>query len=184
MTTYKKAVIKSFKHDGHLHRMWLENWIVPSELLHPAHAAESMIVVINCQTPIREASGETWISKVPGVSFFIPNAWYNIVALMETSGVRYYCNAASPPHLRDDVLTYIDYDLDVVVMPDGTYQILDQAEFDHHRTVYRYSGLVEKKVKQGLKSLLDRVQKKRQPFHDEIIHDYYNRWLHDVKDMK
>lgn len=35
---YERYAIKSFKHDGSLHRMRMENWLVPSERLHSEHA--------------------------------------------------------------------------------------------------------------------------------------------------
>lgn len=177
MLTYSSVIIKSFKHDGHLHRKWLKNWKVPGKLLDPTHAEASMIVTINSQTPIQEASGEMWISKVPGVSFFIPNTWYNIVALMESEGIRYYCNVASPPHLQNDVLTYIDYDLDVIVFPDGTYQVVDREEFERHKLIYRYSDLVVAKAKHGLQGLLTRIKKKEPPFQDDLVRYYFHTWV-------
>ena len=78
---YECYQIKSFKHNGHIHRIWFENWLVPGRLLLPEHAAENMIVLINEQTLIEEADGSRWTSKVPGISFFIPGEWYNVVAL-------------------------------------------------------------------------------------------------------
>ena len=181
MSIYRPAVIKSFKHDGHLHRMWLENWQIPKEQLDPAHAEESMIVMVNSHTPIQEASGETWVSKVPGVSFFIPKTWYNIVALIEPAGVRYYCNIASPPYMQDDILTYIDYDLDVIVLPDGTVQVVDQADYEHNKALYHYSELVEKKVNGGLEDLLARIKADQPPFQEELIYRYFHAWLNDNK---
>jgi protein associated with RNAse G/E len=44
---YECYQIKSFKHNGHIHRIWFENWLVPGRLLLPEHAAENMIVLIN-----------------------------------------------------------------------------------------------------------------------------------------
>jgi len=82
----KPTVIKSFKHNGSLHRMWLENWRLPDDWLKPEHAAERMAVLVNNRTPIMEADGKEWVSRVPGVSFFIPGEWYNIVALIGEGG--------------------------------------------------------------------------------------------------
>jgi protein associated with RNAse G/E len=171
-----RFIIKSFKHDGHLHRMWLENWRIPQEKLHPDHQNESMIVLINSQTKIREADGKEWMSRIPGVSFFIPNQWFNIVALLEDTGIRYYCNIASPPYLAKDVITYIDYDLDVIRYPDGSTHVVDQEEYERHKTSYRYSPLVEKKVKRGMDLLLERVNKGQSPFQDEQVLRYYELW--------
>ena len=69
MEEYSFCTIKSFKHDGSLHRTWLENWRVPPSQLDSAHVREKMIVTINDETRVRESSGKEWISKVPGVAF-------------------------------------------------------------------------------------------------------------------
>jgi protein associated with RNAse G/E len=176
MNPNNRYTIKSFKHDGHLHRMWLENWRVPGENLHPSHAAENMLVFVNDQTRIQEADGKEWISKIPGVSFFIPDIWYNIVALIEEAGIRYYCNLASPPYLYKEVLTYIDYDLDVIMLPDGNIRIVDKEEYEYHKIVYHYSPLVQEKVEEALNSLLKRMKGREAPFHNESVYKYYTYW--------
>ncbi|WP_068776934.1 DUF402 domain-containing protein [Paenibacillus sp. FJAT-26967] len=176
MDSFTHRIIKSFKHDGHLHRMWLENWKVPEEELLPEHKREAMIVLINNQTKIQESDGKEWTSRIPGVSFFIPGEWYNIVALLEEGGVRYYCNVASPVYQAGHVLTYIDYDLDVIRMPAGDVHIVDQEEYEQHKLLYRYPSLVETKVKAGLDSLLKRIERSDAPFHDESVRRYYQLW--------
>lgn len=176
MTTFSSFVIKSFKHDGHLHRMWLQNWLVPESLMHESHLAESMMVLINSQTKIVEADGKEWVSRIPGISFFIPGQWFNVVALIEDNGVRYYCNVASPPYVNGNVITYIDYDLDVIRLPGGEVYVVDQEEYERHKLSYHYSSVVDAKVKQGLKELLALVKAGRSPFQDDLVHFYYNEW--------
>jgi uncharacterized protein len=176
MSQFKSAVIKSFKHDGHLHRMWMQNWIFPKAALHQDHAKESMIVTINSQTRIQESDGKEWTSRIPGISFFIPDQWFNIVALLEEGGIRYYCNVASPAYIVDPVLTYIDYDLDVIVLPSGEVRVVDQDEYEEHKLVYDYPVIVQDKVQKGLDSLLNRIEHQTAPFQDELIFQYYHVW--------
>ncbi|GGG24206.1 DUF402 domain-containing protein [Paenibacillus abyssi] len=183
MKTYRPCVIKSFKHDGKLHRMWLKNWLVPSHLLAPEHAVESMIVLINEQTPIQESDGKIWTSKVPAVSFFIPKLWFNVVALLEEPGIRYYCNVASPPYLHEDVLTYIDYDLDVIRTSDGSMFVVDRDEYEQHKAVYLYPQLVEDKVMAGLRQLTGRVRGGNPPFNDDAVYSYYAGWKKDRNEV-
>lgn len=175
---YERYIIKSFKHNGHVHRTWFENWMVPEAKLLPEHSAEKMIVLINEQTLIAEADGSEWISRVPGVSFFIPGEWFNIVALLESDGVRYYCNIASPPYRdeRSGILTYIDYDLDVIRTVHGDVHVVDQDEYEEHRRQYHYSPLVEAKVKGGLDRLMSRIRESRSPFREGEAYEYYKQW--------
>jgi protein associated with RNAse G/E len=173
---FEPIVIKSFKHDGHLHRMWLQNWAFPRSLLHPDHINESMTVTINSQTRIQESDGKEWTSRIPGISFFVPAQWYNIVALIEENGVRYYCNVASPPFINNNVVTYIDYDLDVVMMPNGDVHVLDRDEYEQHKVEYHYSAVVQDKVERGLEALLKRIARKAAPFQDDLIAQYHAAW--------
>ncbi|NIK77915.1 hypothetical protein FHS15_003053 [Paenibacillus castaneae] len=177
MDRYRHCVIKSFKHNGHIHRTWQQNWLIPNELLAPEHKEESMTVLINSQTPIQESDGKIWISRVPAVSFFIPGQWFNVVALMEEGGVRYYCNLASPPYLQGDVLTYIDYDLDVIRTVDGAWSVIDQEEYELHKAAYHYSQMVDDKVQDGLDALLGRIDEGKAPFQDHAVLHYYEEWL-------
>ncbi|MBD8500527.1 DUF402 domain-containing protein [Paenibacillus arenosi] len=177
MITYRRTLVKSFKHDGHLHRMWMENWIVPKQMCHQLHQQEDMLVLINCHTPIQEANGKQWISKVPAVTFFVPNQWFNIVALIEEQGIRYYCNIASPAYQTDGVITYIDYDLDVIRHSDGHIAIVDREEYDMNRLVYHYPDVVERRVAQGMEALMGRMRKGDTPFQDEAVLWYYQQWM-------
>ncbi|MBB6637969.1 DUF402 domain-containing protein [Cohnella thailandensis] len=174
--SFERCVIKSFKNNGSLHRVWMENWQLPDSLLHPAHAEESMMVFVNDHTIIREADGKEWISRVPAVSFFIPGEWFNIVALLEEKGIRYYCNIASPPYRYADVLTYIDYDLDVVLLPEGTYYDLDRDEYERHKEEYRYNPTVQEHAETALGRLHARIEAKGQPFANDEVQRYYSEW--------
>jgi hypothetical protein len=176
MSPYRPYVIKSFKHNGSLHRMWLENWLIPPDRLAPEH--RDLIVLINYQTRIFESSGKEWSSRIPGISVFFPKRWYNVVALLEDTGTRYYCNIASPPYRTEDTVTYIDYDLDVIVSaePNRGFVIVDEEEYELHKIRYRYSAVVERKVKRGLKELLERIRRKDAPFQDETMLRYFEEW--------
>lgn len=169
-------VVKSFKHDGHLHRMWMENWPVPEGLLCAAHAEQKLLAFVNCQTRIKEADGREWMSRIPGVSFFLPNRWFNVVALIEDEGVRYYCNLASPFYVCGRVLTYIDYDLDVILTSSGDVHILDEDEYERHKKHYHYPPLVKEKIRSGLSELLELIAERGAPFQDECVLRYYEGW--------
>ncbi|WP_040949642.1 DUF402 domain-containing protein [Gorillibacterium massiliense] len=177
-------IIKSFKHNGRLHRIWMENRRVPRSVLAPAHAEMDLIVTVNSRTKIVEADGSVWFSRSPGVSFFLPGEWYNIVALVEPAGIRYYCNAASPPYVYGNVLTYIDYDLDMILTPGGDKHLVDQEEYERHKTSFHYSPAVEKKVQDGLQKLTDRIDKRLAPFEEEWVMNYYHWWKKEWGDSK
>jgi protein associated with RNAse G/E len=173
-------MIKSFKHDGHLHRVWLENWRVPYDCLTRAHQDHDIQIFVNCQTRIRESDGREWISRIPGVSFFMPGKWYNVVALLEEDGIRYYCNVASPFYQSGNVLTYIDYDLDVILNQRGDIYLVDEDEYNRHKRLYHYSQAVEDKVMAGLEELMERIKCRQEPFDDAAVLAYYQLWKDSV----
>lgn len=176
MSNYLHCRIKSFKHDGKLHRMWMDNWMVPIEQLAPAHQQEGMQVLINDHTVVRESNGQEWISRMPGVSFYIPKQWFNVTALLEESGVRYYCNVASPFYCNNHTLTYIDYDLDVIRMPSGEVRVVDEDEYEYNKQTYRYSNQVQQLVQGGLEHCLKRIRAYESPFDDRLVQQYYRDW--------
>jgi protein associated with RNAse G/E len=118
---------------------------------------------------------------MPAVAFFLPGEWFNVVALLENDGsVRYYCNIASPPFRHQDVLTYIDYDLDVTLLPDGSIHELDRDEFIRHRSDYRYGADVLAQVDRGMERLQDRMARLAVPFGDAQVRRYYEQWKNTV----
>ncbi len=73
-------------------------------------------------------------------------------------------------------MTYIDYDLDVILTLDGRCIIVDQDEYELHKQLYHYSQEVEHKVQSGLKDLLDSIEMKSAPFHPLQVQHYFSKW--------
>lgn len=58
--------------------------------------------------------------------------WYNVFAVHDGESVKlkgWYCNITRPAVYRDRVVSADDLALDLVVLPDGAYEVLDQDEF-------------------------------------------------------
>ncbi|GIP41074.1 hypothetical protein J31TS4_43540 [Paenibacillus sp. J31TS4] len=159
--------IHSLKHDGRQHRTWHENLRVPDELLADAHREECLLVLVNGRTPVTEADGTTWITRTRAVSFFKPGWWYNIVALPMEGRLSYYCNLASPPEVDAAAIRYVDYDLDVLVSPEGLVTIDDEDEYELHSERYGYPETIREAVRTGLEELLARIREGAAPFGDE-----------------
>jgi protein associated with RNAse G/E len=170
--------IKSFKHDGSVHRVWTDNWVLPQECMLHTHVEQQLSVVVHAggRQPKQKEGQTFWTNRTPSVTFFIPKMWYNIVALMEKNGVRYYCNVASPFMRYGQTITYIDYDYDVIKYPDGSYYVIDQEDYYAHRKLYQYSREVDHKVKLGLTHLMSRIAQNATPFHDACVLRYYDLW--------
>lgn len=59
--------------------------------------------------------------------------WYNIFAVHDVDSQQlkgWYCNITRPATFKDQVLSADDLALDLVVQVDGSWQVLDQDEFE------------------------------------------------------
>ena len=85
--------------------------------------------------------------------FFYTNRWFNIIAQLKTNGIFYYCNIASPYVIDENIIKYIDYDLDLRVFPDGAFKVLDRNEYNYHSRIMKYPKEIDKILKQELSKI-------------------------------
>lgn len=64
---------------------------------------------------------------------YYENRWYNIFEIHDRNDDRvkgWYGNVTAPAEFAPGKIIYMDLALDVLVYPDGTYLVLDKAEFE------------------------------------------------------
>src|SRR5690625_4222271 len=110
--------IHSYKHDGKLHRIWERNLILKS--------TETIVIGANDKTQVTESDGRAWITREPAIFYFHADYWFNVIGMLRRDGIHYYCNISSPFVYDQEALKYIDYDLDVRIYPDMTFELLDE----------------------------------------------------------
>ena len=164
-----KIVLQSYKHDQSLHRIWEQATVLEEN--------DDFIVVANKRTKVIEANGRYWYTKEPSVSYFYKNRWYNVIGIIKPTGVSYYCNISSPTLVDDEALKYIDYDLDVKVIVDGTYTILDRNEYKKHQRIMNYPESICKILESEMEDLKERIKNKEEPFQTNCIMDWYAMYL-------
>ncbi|WP_076850083.1 DUF402 domain-containing protein [Rubeoparvulum massiliense] len=160
--------IISYKHDGSFHRKWESSML----LKHRAHP-----IIGNYHAQVSESNGEHWQTREPAIGFFRRDRWYNIIAMIRDTGIFYYCNLGSPVRWKNGTLTYIDYDLDVKVFPNGDYIILDKDEFSEHRAAMNYDKATVTKIYQGLDQLLYLIKNRKGPFHPSTVEMWYQKYM-------
>lgn len=91
--------------------------------------------------------------------------WYNIFRFHEPTGElrNYYCNIGMPPTFADSVVDYVDLDIDVLIWPDHTCEVLDQVEFDLNACKYSIPKQVHEKVHENLADLILFIEEGRFP---------------------
>lgn len=169
LTIGEKLEIHGYKHDGNIHRYWDEAVLIEEN--------EDYLVFGNNKTKVIESDGRTWRTKEPAVLYFFKNNWFNVIGQLKKDGIYYYCNMASPFIIEDHTIKYIDYDLDLRVLPEGSFKVLDRGEYNYHKQKMNYSTEIDTILKDELTILIDLAREKKGPFIKENILKYYNRYI-------
>ncbi len=98
--------------------------------------------------------------------YFWLDRWYNIFRFDNPDGTfrNWYCNLCMPPTLGVNVLDYVDLEIDVLIWPDGRFQVLDEDEFAQNSRKFGYSAEVVRNTALALKELLELHRNMRSPF--------------------
>ena len=106
------------------------------------------------------------------VEYYWLDRWYNVFRFLTDDGATqlWYCNVNTPPTVAGDILTYIDLDIDILVQPSLSYQVLDVEEFETNAARYAYSDEVNVKAQAAVDELITRIETRQFPFkgHAEI----------------
>lgn len=92
--------------------------------------------------------------------------WYNVFRFHSPDGTlrNYYCNVSLPPTFEKGVLDYVDLDLDIVVWPDFTCDILDRDEYAANAVNFNYPHSVRSKVAKSMADLSKLIEEREFPF--------------------
>lgn len=156
--------IHCYKHDGSLHRTWDEATVLDYN--------DEILVCGNDRTIVTENDGRSHKTKEPAILFFYKSHWFNIIGQLKKQGLYYYCNIASPYLIDDNIIKYIDYDLDLRVFPDGGFRILDKNEYRYHKKIMNYPDNLDVILKNELKELINMNINGKSPFNPQIIKKY------------
>ena len=168
-----KLEIHCYKHNGKLHRRWDEAVVLD--------VFEDYIVFGNNRTTVIDSDGKIWKTKEPAIMFFFKDKWYNIIGQLKDYGIYFYCNIATPMLIDNNIIKYIDYDLDLRVFPNGSFKILDRMEYRFHKKQMHYSSRLDFILKYELGNLIDMVRVKEMPFDKKTVEEYYVKYMELTK---
>ncbi|WP_047981085.1 nucleoside tri-diphosphate phosphatase [Ornithinibacillus contaminans] len=161
--------IQSYKHNGSLHRVWESSIVLKG--------TELTVIGANDKTQVIESDGRTWITREPAICYFHSKHWFNIIGMLRDDGIHYYCNISSPFVYEDNTIKYIDYDLDLKVYPDMTFDLLDEDEYEIHRKLMNYPDVLDRILYNNIADLQHWVQQRKGPFSPGFIDQWYERFL-------
>jgi protein associated with RNAse G/E len=92
--------------------------------------------------------------------------WYNVFTNYDADGKlsNLYCNVAMPFVISENTLQYVDLDLDVRFYPGGTYEILDEDEFEQHAAELQYPVQVRNRALQAVDEIIALAKSRVEPF--------------------
>jgi hypothetical protein len=153
-----EVVVRSCKHDGRVQRSW------------PARLArrEGSLIVLDAffAEEIRHALIGTIEAGTLSTEFFWTDRWYSVFRFQAPGGrlLKFYCNVNTPPTFESGALTFVDLDVDVLVQPDYSFEVLDEDEFERHAELYQYPAAYRPKVDEALDELRRLIGNRHFPF--------------------
>jgi len=100
------------------------------------------------------------------LEYYWLDRWYNVFRFAEADGSlrNYYCNVNVPPTFDGEILSYVDLDLDILVGPDFSYQILDVDDFERNAKRYGYPVEVQANARRAVDQLVKMIETRAFPF--------------------
>jgi hypothetical protein len=163
-----RLTINCYKHNGKIHRSWDEATVLD--------ITDEYLVCANNKAKVTENDGRSYYTNEPAIIFFYKNKWYNVIAQLKSHGLFYYCNIATPYVIDENIIKYIDYDLDLRVFPDGGFRVLDRNEYKYHKKLMHYSDDLDLVLRSELSKLIEEKRKNTGPFKKETIDKYYQKY--------
>ena len=164
--------IHSYKHDGHIHRVWQETIILSVD--------DPVVIGANKRTLVTESDGRTWLTREPAICYFHAEHWFNIICMLRKDGTYYYVNMGTPFLYENGCMKYIDYDLDFKVFPDMSYIVLDEDEYAFHRKKTNYPKELDAIMEKEMDVLVSWVKERKGPFAPKFI----DRWTKKYYEQK
>jgi protein associated with RNAse G/E len=158
VTAIDPIVVQVHKYDGTEHRRWPARVIehtgplIVLDAVFDEEIEHDLLGTISCGTISTEYY---WLDR-----------WYNVFRFSDENRKlkNFYCNVNMPPYFDGRVLSYIDLDIDVLVKPDYSYQVLDLEDFEENARRYSYPVEVQADARSALAELIRLIEARAFPF--------------------
>ena len=154
----KEVLVRVFKYDGAPHRSWRARVM----------KREGSLLILDAvfEEEVRHSQLGLIRRGTVSIEYYWLDRWYNVFRFLEPDGsVRnFYCNVNMPPEFDGRVLSYVDMDVDILVAPNLSYEILDMDEFEVNATRYRYTEEVRARARFAIDELLALIKAGQFPF--------------------
>jgi len=174
----KPVTIKAYKYGNRLHYEWQAEIIEQTE----------QYVMVLCRAErkfIHHTKGKVFTMPYPSLEVFYFDQWYTAaITFQAPERLMYYCNIAMPVKLENDVLSFLDLDLDYLKEPDEDWKVVDREEFEKHQQLLGYSEELIQKAELGLQHLQEKVAAKQFPFDGSLNYSLLEKHLYSNVHLK
>lgn len=154
----QELLVRVMKYDGALHRQWRA---------HVSRREDSLLVLDAAfEEEVRHSQLGLIRRGTVSIEYYWLDRWYNVFRFLEPDGSlrNFYCNVNMPPAFDGRTLSYVDLDIDLLVFPDLSYQILDMDEFEANAVSYAYPAELQERARQALVELRALIETCAFPF--------------------
>jgi protein associated with RNAse G/E len=153
-----QTIINSRKFDGQIHRSWKADFIEKRDSL--------LIFVGEFEKEVRHSKLGVIRRGTISYEYYWLDRWYNIFKFHEPEGQlrNFYCNVNMPPQFENNVLDYVDLEIDVLVSSNFIIEVLDLDEFEENSQLFGYPESLKTKAFQTLDELLKLIEVRAFPF--------------------
>ncbi|GAC1398652.1 MAG: DUF402 domain-containing protein [Pyrinomonadaceae bacterium] len=150
--------VESCKSDGRVHRTWAAHLIVQT--------ASLIILDGFFETEIRHPLLGTIARGTRSLEFYWTTRWYSVFRFHEPDGHlrNFYCNINQPPEFDGAKLRFVDLDIDILVLPDMSFRVLDEDEFAANAARFNYSDDVRANILNAINELKQIIAARHFPF--------------------
>lgn len=167
----RPITIQAYKYGGRLHYEW------PAEVIDQ----NEHYVMVLCRAGralTHHTKRKAFKMPYPSIEIFFFNEWYTCAITFQTAErLMYYCNIAMPVELKDDTLSFLDLDLDVLKEPDEDWKVVDRDEFIAHQKELNYPADLIARAELALEQLQQQIAMDQFPFNGEIDYPLLQRFL-------
>ncbi len=154
-------LVESYTYDRVLHGSWraykLNAGLLGDEQVEALN--DCIRLWLPAGTPMNWASGTRGLRN-NCVQFFWPERWYMLSAFYSDDKlIHTYANIIRPAHIQLDRLSYVELELNTLVKPDMSYEVLSQAEFDYLADTLHYDEDTRISALMALRALTSTIQR-------------------------
>ncbi|WP_214784989.1 DUF402 domain-containing protein [Exiguobacterium sp. S3] len=169
----QKTTVKVYKYNDNLHYEWTADVIEANEKYVLLKGTPGRKLIHHSRKNIYEYNNHS-------IEFFPLDSAYTVNIDIEKNGkLKYYCNVCLPSQYNNQILSFIDLDIDYVRDELGNWKVIDLEDFEKNKIVMNYSEDIIFQAELALENLIARVELKEFPF-DGFLESHVNKVLKEV----